>query len=209
MPGVVRNALQDAMEIAIGNVPRSRGRCTSVPDVSGSMQSPVTGHRQGATTAVRCIDVAALVAAAILRQNPAAEVMPFEDEVVDVRLTPRDSVMTNAEAWPRSAAAARARAPLAQLNRRGARATWWSSSRTTSRGSMRSGPAGTATMREWSASARATRAQGSSASTSSRTRTTQAAEREDILNVGGFSDQVFDVVAEFAAGRWAPTTGSG
>ena len=31
--------------------------------------------------------------------------------------------------------------------------------------------------------------------------TTQAAEREDILNVGGFSDQVFALVAEFAAGR--------
>jgi hypothetical protein len=26
-------------------------------------------------------------------------------------------------------------------------------------------------------------------------------EREDILNVGGFSDQVFDVIADFAAGR--------
>ena len=26
-------------------------------------------------------------------------------------------------------------------------------------------------------------------------------DREDILNVGGFSDHVFDVVAEFAAGR--------
>ena len=31
--------------------------------------------------------------------------------------------------------------------------------------------------------------------------TTQALEREDILNVAGFSDQVFDLVAEFAAGR--------
>jgi 60 kDa SS-A/Ro ribonucleoprotein len=31
--------------------------------------------------------------------------------------------------------------------------------------------------------------------------TTQAAEREDILNIGGFSDAVFDVVAEFATGR--------
>jgi 60 kDa SS-A/Ro ribonucleoprotein len=31
--------------------------------------------------------------------------------------------------------------------------------------------------------------------------TTQAVEREDILNVGGFSDQVFDVIAEFATGR--------
>jgi 60 kDa SS-A/Ro ribonucleoprotein len=31
-------------------------------------------------------------------------------------------------------------------------------------------------------------------------RTVQAQERADILNVGGFSDQVFDVIAEFAAG---------
>ena len=31
--------------------------------------------------------------------------------------------------------------------------------------------------------------------------TTQAAEREDILNVGGFSDEVFDVIADFAAGQ--------
>ena len=31
--------------------------------------------------------------------------------------------------------------------------------------------------------------------------TTQAQEREDVLNVGGFSDAVFTTVAEFAAGR--------
>jgi 60 kDa SS-A/Ro ribonucleoprotein len=31
--------------------------------------------------------------------------------------------------------------------------------------------------------------------------TVQAQEREDILNVGGFSDQVFDLITEFAAGR--------
>ena len=32
-------------------------------------------------------------------------------------------------------------------------------------------------------------------------RTVQATEREDILNVGGFSDQVFDVISEFARGE--------
>jgi len=31
--------------------------------------------------------------------------------------------------------------------------------------------------------------------------TTQVLERDDILNVGGFSDHVFDIVSEFAAGR--------
>jgi 60 kDa SS-A/Ro ribonucleoprotein len=31
-------------------------------------------------------------------------------------------------------------------------------------------------------------------------RTTQALERKDVLNVGGFSDEVFEVVERFAAG---------
>ena len=31
--------------------------------------------------------------------------------------------------------------------------------------------------------------------------TTQAVERDDILNIGGFSDHVFDLLADFAAGR--------
>ena len=46
---------------------------------------------------MRCIDVAALVAASILRQNPRAEVIPFESDVVNVQLNGRDSVMTNAD----------------------------------------------------------------------------------------------------------------
>jgi 60 kDa SS-A/Ro ribonucleoprotein len=33
--------------------------------------------------------------------------------------------------------------------------------------------------------------------------TTQAQERDDILNVGGFSDQVFETVAEFGSGSLA------
>ena len=31
--------------------------------------------------------------------------------------------------------------------------------------------------------------------------TTQAAEREDILNIGGFSDQVFEMISAFASGQ--------
>jgi len=34
--------------------------------------------------------------------------------------------------------------------------------------------------------------------------TTQAAEREDILNIGGFSDQVFEVISAFASGQLEP-----
>src|SRR3712207_8227055 len=48
------------------------------PDVSGSMKSPVTGYRKGATSTVRCIDVAALVAAAVLRRSGEARVRSEE-----------------------------------------------------------------------------------------------------------------------------------
>jgi 60 kDa SS-A/Ro ribonucleoprotein len=56
VPAPVRDALQDAMEVAISNVPRVEGKVYVFPDVSGSMASPVTGHRRGSTTAVRCVD---------------------------------------------------------------------------------------------------------------------------------------------------------
>src|SRR5260370_15638697 len=72
------------------------GRVGVCPDVSGSMSSAVTGWRAGSTTSVRCIDVAALVAASVLRKNRSATVLPFEQAVVSVDLNPRDSVMTNA-----------------------------------------------------------------------------------------------------------------
>ncbi|HEY7181789.1 MAG TPA: RNA-binding protein, partial [Blastocatellia bacterium] len=49
IPHVVREALQDAMEIAIGNIPNVEGKVYVFPDISGSMHSPVTGYRKGAT----------------------------------------------------------------------------------------------------------------------------------------------------------------
>jgi len=96
VPVAIREALQDAMEVAIANVPAIAGSVVVCPDVSGSMQSPVTGVRRGATTSVLCIDIAALVTAALVRRNPRARVLPFAGEVVPVDLNPRDSVMTNA-----------------------------------------------------------------------------------------------------------------
>jgi 60 kDa SS-A/Ro ribonucleoprotein len=119
IPGVVRDALQDAMEIATANVPQLADGVFVLPDVSGSMHSPLTGVRTGATSVVRCIDVAALVAATVLRTNPHAEVVPFESVAIDITLNPRDSVMTNAAklaALP--AGGTNCSAALAELNRR-------------------------------------------------------------------------------------------
>jgi 60 kDa SS-A/Ro ribonucleoprotein len=123
VPATVREALQDAMEVAIENVPSIKGRVFVCPDVSGSMQSAVTGQRPGATSATRCIAVAALVAAAVLRKNPHADVLAFSDDVVPCRLNPRDSVMTNAQKLASlPSGGTNCSAPLRHMNRHGMRA---------------------------------------------------------------------------------------
>ena len=118
MPSEIREALQDAMETAVQNVPAIRGKVVVCPDVSGSMHSPATGYRGSATSRTRCIDIAALVSAAMLRTNPKARVIPFERITVNVQLNPRDSIMTNAQKLANIGGGGTAcSAPLAMLNR--------------------------------------------------------------------------------------------
>lgn len=202
VPQVVRDALQDAMEVALNNVPSFEGRVVVCPDVSGSMSSAVTGHRGSATSSVRCIDVAALVAAAVLRKNPQARVLPFEQDVVKLSLNARDSVMTNAQALAKiGGGGTNCSAPLALLNRERASVdlvilvsdneSWVDANR---RGA-------TQTLREWEVLKQRNPKARLVCIDIQPTATTQAAERQDILNVGGFSDAVFTMVANFAAGK--------
>ena len=97
MPAAIVDALHDAMEIAVQNVPKIAGQVVVCPDVSGSMTGSVTGYRPGATSVVRHVDVAALVAASFSRVNRGCQVLPFDFDVRDVRLRPRDTILTNAE----------------------------------------------------------------------------------------------------------------
>jgi 60 kDa SS-A/Ro ribonucleoprotein len=202
VPREVRDALQDAMELAIRNVPEVEGKVYVCPDVSGSMSSPVTGYRKGSTSAVRCIDVAALVAAAVLRRNPHAEVLAFEDRVVNLDLNARDSVLTNAQKLAKvGGGGTNCSAPLRLLNQRKAEGDLvlyvsdyesWVDARQ---------GRGTATMQEFARfRARNPRARMVCIDVQPY-QTVQAAESSDVLNVGGFSDQVFEVVADFASGR--------
>ena len=67
-------------------------------DTSGSMSMSVTGWRgRGATSKMRCVDVAALFAAAILRRNPDSVVVPFDTQAYDVRIDPSDSILSLSE----------------------------------------------------------------------------------------------------------------
>jgi len=206
IPREITKALQDAMEIATENVPEINGKVYVFPDISGSMHSAITGFRKGATSAVHCIDAAALVAATILRKNPTAEVIPFESDIVKLALNPRDSIMTNAnklESLP--AGGTNCSAPLRHLNLRKAKGdlliyvsdneSWID---TPVHG--RFGGSGTETMKQWNAfQARNADAKLVCIDIQPYAHT-QAEERADILNVGGFSDQVFNLIAEFAGG---------
>lgn len=200
-PHKVRDALQDAMELAIRNLPAIAGKVWVFPDVSGSMRSPVTGHRKGSTTTVRCLDVAALVAAALVRKNADAGVVPFSDNVIDVSLNARDSVMTNAEKLSRlPSGGTNCSAPLKWLNSRSQRGdllvyvsdneSWADSTR---RGA-------TATMEQWEVFKRRNPRARLVCLDLQPYGHTQAKDREDVLNIGGFSDSVFDVIAKFAEG---------
>jgi 60 kDa SS-A/Ro ribonucleoprotein len=205
VPSAIRDALQDAMEVAIANVPAIDGSVVVCPDVSGSMASPVTGVRRGATTSVLCIDIAALVTAALLRRNPRARVLPFAGEVVPVDLNPRDSVMTNAARLASiGGGATNCSAPLCQLNRERAQVDAvvfvsdnqsWIDPRL---------GRGTALLKEWQElRARNPKARLVCVDVQPY-ENTQAADREDILNIGGFSDQVFEVISAFVSGRIDP-----
>lgn len=204
IPRQITEALQDAMEIATENVPEIKGKVFVFPDISGSMHSAVTGYRKGATSAVRCIDVAALFAAAILRKNPTAEVIPFESNVVKIALNPRDSIMTNAQKLASlPAGGTNCSAPLRELNRYKSKGdcliyisdneSWID---TPYHG--RFGGSGTETMKQWNEFKTRNANAKLVCIDIQPYATTQAQERADILNVGGFSDQVFNLISEFA-----------
>jgi 60 kDa SS-A/Ro ribonucleoprotein len=205
VPPGIGEALQDAMEIATRQVPKVDGQMYVCPDVSGSMHSPITGVRKGASSAVRCVDVAALVSACFLRVNPSAEVIPFKEEVIsDLAINPRDSVMTNADKMSKiPPGGTNCSAPLKYLNSRKATGnlvvfvsdneSWVDKAR----------GRGTATVEQWAIfKARNPRAKLVCIDLVPNV-TAQAVDSgsRDVLNIGGFSDQVFDVIAEFAAGR--------
>jgi 60 kDa SS-A/Ro ribonucleoprotein len=202
VPEEIRRALEEAMEIALTNVPELPGRVVVCPDVSGSMHCPATGWRRGSTTATRCIDVAALVAAAFLRKDRRTLVLPFDWDVSRVRLKADATVMENATRLAAiGGGGTNCSAPLQWLNRHREQAdlvllvsdneSWVDSGRRAS----------SAVMHEWAKFRRRNPAARLVCLDIQPYATTQAPEREDILNIGGFSDAVFTLIEQFARGK--------
>ncbi|KMJ36195.1 RNA-binding protein [Salmonella enterica subsp. enterica serovar Typhimurium] len=247
VPQVIREALAQAMEYALENIPPFRGNVVVCPDVSGSMKSSITGYRKGATSKIRCVDVAGLIAAAVLRNHPQARVLPFECDVVDVRLDARQSVMHNAQKLAAvGGGGTNCSAPLRRLLNERARVdlvimvsdneSWVDKSRHGSTATMecwtncsaplrrllnerarvdlvimvsdneswvdKSRHGSTATMECWIELKKRNPQARLVCIDLLPYGTTQAAERSDILNVGGFSDEVFTVIDNFVNGHY-------
>jgi 60 kDa SS-A/Ro ribonucleoprotein len=144
--------------------------------------------------------VAALVTAAIVRANRHALVLPFAECVKEVEINPRDSVMSNAAKLAAlEGGGTSCSAPLKLLIERRERAELvilvsdnqsWVDNRPT-------GP--TETLRLWEVF-KVKNPQAKLVCVDLQpNRTTQALEREDVFNVGGFSDEVFAMVGRFAS----------
>ena len=202
LPSEIVEALKEALEISLENVPSFGGNVVVCPDVSGSMSWSVSGYRKGATSAVRCIDVAGLMASVVLRNSETTKVLPFEVCVTDVKLSAKDDVLTNAAKLSAiGGGGTNCSAPLVHLNRRRAKVDLLIIVSDNESWAGRQGGRSTALMREWERlKARNPKAQMICIDIVPNT-TTQAASRDDILNIGGFSDRVFDVIGRFANGN--------
>jgi 60 kDa SS-A/Ro ribonucleoprotein len=201
IPHQVRAALAQAVESSVQNVPKIAGSVAIAVDVSGSMSSPVTGQRGGASTSMRCVDVAGMMAATIVARNPGAMVLPFNDAVrsFDWRA---GGVMAQAQALAGMlGGGTNVSAPLIALKQRGVapdvviilsdNQSWIDAK----------AYGATATMQAW----RELKARNPGAKLVcvdlQPYSNSQAQEGGDMLNIGGFGDEVFALIADFVQGE--------
>lgn len=102
LPHKLKVALEDAMEVALENVPEIAGKTVIAIDVSGSMSSAITGNQGSATSKVTCLDVAALVGAALMHKNRSANIVTFAYETTPLRVAHDAKVMTIANTIKRN-----------------------------------------------------------------------------------------------------------
>lgn len=215
VPQKIKAALSKAAEIVCGNVPELPGPVVIGLDTSGSMSCPVSGWRgRGASSKMRCVDIAALFAAAVLRRNPDSVVVPFDTRAYNARFDPQDTILSLAERLAKyGGGGTDCSIPLREANTRyrnrqfagvvlvSDTESWVHRGRPYGYGAW----GATGVMDEWQQFVKNQLTLGGHAIAAPKLvcidlqpyTTSQAPERNDILNIGGFSDAVFNVVASF------------
>lgn len=199
MPAKIKLALQKAADVALENIPEFDGDVCVLVDTSGSMSSSVTGFRGTATSKMRCIDAAALFASAILRKNPEAQVIPFDTRVHEHKLNPLDSAFTNAKILSRfGGGGTDCSSAIAYLNKRDCKTntlimisdneSWMNAKRYSY---------GTGMQNEWASYKKRNKNAKLICIDITPNDTAQVQSDVSVLNVGGFSDNLFSVVSKF------------
>lgn len=206
-PAPIRDALEKALDFSLQTVPVFDGKTYIFVDVSGSMSSPVTGFRSGATSNMRCVDVAALIASSLMRANSGkVEVVMFDTRLHTANLRPTASVMENAHVISKfGGGGTSCQLPMQDLVNRKKKGdliiyisdneSWFTTKQYSWSGSGR----GTETAQAW-AEFKAYNPKAKMVCIDLQPgMTTQVQTDPRVLNVGGFSDVVYDVIANFAS----------
>ena len=205
-PAPIRNALEKALNYSLQTVPVFDGKTYVFVDVSGSMSSPITGHRAGATSKMRCVDVAALIASSLMRANADnVEVVMFDTRLHTAKLRSSASVMENAQIIAKfGGGGTSCQLPMQDLVNRKKKGdliiyisdneSWFSTKQFGWSGSR-----GTETAQAWADFKSYNPKAKMVCIDLQPCMTTQVQSDPRVLNVGGFSDAVYDVIANFAS----------
>jgi 60 kDa SS-A/Ro ribonucleoprotein len=169
------------------------------------MQSPTTGYNGTATSKTTCVDVASLVASCVLRKNPENTlILPFDTIVHPINLNPNDSVLKNANVLSKfGGGGTDCASALRHLNENNHRAdsvifvsdneSWYGNQR-----GYYSYGGKTNFANEWLEYKKRNPKAKLVCIDISPNNTTQIPNiPAEVLNVGGFSDSVFEVVSNF------------
>jgi len=198
-PQPILDALHAAMEYVTAYVKVPAGKVLLGVDVSGSMGSPVTGWRGSATGKLCCTDVACLLAAVVAKRNPDAQVIPFDTKRYDIRIDRMNPILTTAEQLSqRGGGGTSVSIPLAWALDTGFEPDHvillsdnesWADSRGSS--------AATKTMRCFRQLQQKVPHLRMVCLDLQPDTSTQAADEADVLNLGGWSNQLWSVIVDF------------
>jgi 60 kDa SS-A/Ro ribonucleoprotein len=207
VPVPIREALEKALDYSLQTVPVFDGKTYIFVDVSGSMTNPITGHRVGSTTKMRCVDVAALIASSLLRTNPTnTQVVMFDTKIYPNKLKSEASVMENAHTIAKFGGGGTAiQLPLQKLVNEKQKGdliiyvsdneSWFSTKG--DRYSYIGRDFGTETAAAWSMFKKSNPGAKMVCIDLTPNTTTQNMNEADVLNVGGFNDAVYGVIQSF------------
>lgn len=201
VPEEISAALSQAMEYALDKIPELGADLAVGVDCSGSMSSPImnVGSKPSKT---RCADVAGLFAAAMYKRNPKATIMTFSSTATAVKLNKKMTVFEVQGKLAQAGGGTNIYSVLSTLNAVKAdnevvilisdNESWMDS-----RNQFRYSWQASSLYDEWKKYKARVKSAKLVCIDITPNNTKQICDDADVLNVGGFSDNVFDIIKDF------------